>query len=82
MAASLNEVSQPSTPEALRQSLREHGKWPEDRAVMGLLHALELTGGARHRAVATAMALASAALLNAHMARVHLGLDVAIWRNL
>ena len=33
-------------------------------------------------AVATATALATAALLNAHMARVHLGLDVAIWRNL
>ena len=61
MAANLNEVSQPSTPEALRQSLREHGKWPEDRAVTGLLHALELTGGARHRAVATAMALVEGA---------------------
>ena len=61
MAANLNEASQPSTAQAGRQSLREHGEWPEDRAVMGLLHALELTGGARHRAVATAMALVEGA---------------------
>ena len=33
-------------------------------------------------ALATAIALASAALLNARMARIHLGLNVAIWRNL
>ena len=33
-------------------------------------------------AIATATALATAALLNAYMARAYLGLDVAIWRNL
>ncbi len=57
MAANLNEPSQPPALEALRQAIRDHGEWPEDRAVTRLLHALELTGGARHRAVATAMAL-------------------------
>src|SRR6202451_3651947 len=61
MAAQLNEASQAPALEALRQSVREHGEWPEDRAVTRLLHALELTGGARHRAVATAMALVDGA---------------------
>ena len=61
MAANLNEASPPLALDALRRSLREHGEWPEDRAVTGLLHALELTGGARHRAVATAMALVDGA---------------------
>src|SRR6202521_4796936 len=57
MAANLHEPSQPLDLDSLRRSVRERGEWPEDRAVTGLLHALELTGGARHRAVATAMAL-------------------------
>src|SRR5450755_3559987 len=41
--------------------LKEHGMGSEDQAVTRLLHALELTGGARHRAVATAMALVEGA---------------------
>src|ERR1700726_778858 len=61
MAASLNEPSQPPALEAIRQSIRDHGEWPEDRAVTRLRHALELTGGARHRAVATAVALVDGA---------------------
>src|ERR1700727_1081257 len=47
--------------EDLRQSIRDHGTWPEDQAVQGLLHTLELTGGARHRAVALAMKLVAGA---------------------
>src|SRR5450432_1466536 len=61
MAANLNEPSQAPALDALRQALREHGDYPEDRAVTQLLHALELTGGARHRAVATAVALVDGA---------------------
>jgi RHH-type proline utilization regulon transcriptional repressor/proline dehydrogenase/delta 1-pyrroline-5-carboxylate dehydrogenase len=61
MAASLNEPSQSHSLEALRQAIRDHGEWQEDRAVTRLLHALELTGGARHRAVATAMGLVEGA---------------------
>src|ERR1700691_6684298 len=41
--------------------MRDHGEWPEDRAVTELLHALESTGGARQRAVATATALVAGA---------------------
>ena len=47
--------------EDLRQTIREHSTWPEDRAVQRLLHSLELTGGARHRAVAVAMKLVEGA---------------------
>ena len=61
MAANLNEPSQALDLDALRRPVRERGEWPEDRAVTGLLHALELTGGARHRAVATAVALVDGA---------------------
>jgi RHH-type transcriptional regulator, proline utilization regulon repressor / proline dehydrogenase / delta 1-pyrroline-5-carboxylate dehydrogenase len=61
MAANLNVSSPPIALDSLRQAVREHGEWPEDRAVTRLLHALELTGGARHRAVATAMALVEGA---------------------
>ncbi|HEY4443240.1 MAG TPA: bifunctional proline dehydrogenase/L-glutamate gamma-semialdehyde dehydrogenase PutA [Steroidobacteraceae bacterium] len=62
MAASLNEPSpQPPALDALRRAIRDHGEWPEDRAVTRLLHALELTGGARHRAVALAVALVEGA---------------------
>src|ERR1700729_690590 len=61
MAAHLNEASQAPALEALRQSVREHGEWPENRAVTRLLHALELTGGARHRAVALGMKLVEGA---------------------
>ncbi len=45
----------------LRETIRDHGTWSEDQAVTRLLHALELTGGARHRAVAVAMALVEGA---------------------
>src|ERR1700728_3578555 len=61
MAAHLNEPPQVPTLDELRRAIRDQGEWPEDRAVTGLLHALELTGGARHRAVATAMALVAGA---------------------
>jgi RHH-type proline utilization regulon transcriptional repressor/proline dehydrogenase/delta 1-pyrroline-5-carboxylate dehydrogenase len=48
-------------PEDLRRTIRDHGIWPEDQAVQRLLHSLELTGGARHRAVALAMKLVEGA---------------------
>jgi RHH-type proline utilization regulon transcriptional repressor/proline dehydrogenase/delta 1-pyrroline-5-carboxylate dehydrogenase len=47
--------------EDLRQTIRDHGTWPEDQAVKRLLHSLELTGGARHRAVALGMKLVEGA---------------------
>src|ERR1017187_687855 len=47
--------------ESLRHDMREHALWSEERAVTRLLHRLELTGGARHRAVAVAMALVEGA---------------------
>src|SRR5580692_4834295 len=47
--------------EDLRQIIRDHGTWPEDQAVQRLLHTLELNSGARHRAVATAVALVDGA---------------------
>jgi hypothetical protein len=74
MAAHLNEASPAPALEALRRAIRESGEWPEDRAVTRLLHALELTGGARHRAVATAMGLvegARAIQSRGHCAHVH-----------
>src|ERR1700676_4469086 len=61
MAASLNEPLRPSDLDALRQAIREHGEWPEDRAVTRLLHELELTGGARHRAGSAGVALVEGA---------------------
>lgn len=61
MAANLNEPSQPATLEELRRAIRDHGEWPEDRAVTRLLHASELNLGARHRAVALGMALVEGA---------------------
>ena len=61
MAANLHEPSQPPNLEELRRAIRDHGEWPEDRAVTRLLHASELNLGARHRAVATAMALVEGA---------------------
>src|SRR5271168_5580683 len=45
----------------LRETIRDHGTWSEDQAVTRLLHSLELTGGARHRAVAAAMSLVEGA---------------------
>ena len=47
--------------EALRQSIRDHGLFPEEGSVTRLLRSLELTGGARHRAVAVASALVEGA---------------------
>jgi RHH-type proline utilization regulon transcriptional repressor/proline dehydrogenase/delta 1-pyrroline-5-carboxylate dehydrogenase len=61
MAAHFTEPPQPVSLESLRQAARDHGEWPEDRAVTRLLHALELNSGARHRAVATAVALVDGA---------------------
>jgi RHH-type proline utilization regulon transcriptional repressor/proline dehydrogenase/delta 1-pyrroline-5-carboxylate dehydrogenase len=61
MAAHLNEPSHFPSLDSLRQAVREHGESTEDQAVTRLLHALELTGGARHRAVATAMGLVEGA---------------------
>src|SRR5271156_868542 len=45
----------------LRETIRDHGTWPENQAVQRLLHSLELTGGARHRAVALGMKLVEGA---------------------
>jgi RHH-type proline utilization regulon transcriptional repressor/proline dehydrogenase/delta 1-pyrroline-5-carboxylate dehydrogenase len=61
VAASLNQPSSSDSPEALRQTIRNQGTWTEERAATALLHALELTGGARHRAVTLAMALVEGA---------------------
>jgi RHH-type proline utilization regulon transcriptional repressor/proline dehydrogenase/delta 1-pyrroline-5-carboxylate dehydrogenase len=61
MAANLHQPLPSASPESLRRAMRERGEWPEDRTVLSLLHALELTGGARHRAVARAMALVEGA---------------------
>jgi len=61
MAANLSEPLRLGTLEPLRQAMRDHGEWTEHEAVKRLLHAVELTGGARHRAVATAVALVEGA---------------------
>jgi RHH-type proline utilization regulon transcriptional repressor/proline dehydrogenase/delta 1-pyrroline-5-carboxylate dehydrogenase len=61
MAANLHPASPDDSLDALRQTIRDHGTWPEDGAVKRLLHSLELTGGARHRAVTVAMALVEGA---------------------
>src|SRR5882762_3370070 len=47
--------------DSIRQSIRDHMVRPEAQAVTRLLHTLELTGGARHRAVALAVALVEGA---------------------
>jgi len=44
-----------------RAAAREHALWAEERAVERLLHELELTGGARHRAVSLGVALVEGA---------------------
>src|SRR6202522_2535613 len=61
MAANLHEPSPPQSLESLRDAVRDHGEWPEDLAVQRLLHSLELTGGARHRAVALGVKLVEGA---------------------
>ena len=45
----------------LREAMRDHALWPESQAVTRLLHTLELTAAARHRAVAVAKALVEGA---------------------
>src|ERR1700676_409650 len=61
MAAKLDRSPTVGDKELLREAMREHALWPEERAVTRLLHGLELTGGARHRAVAVAMGLVQGA---------------------
>ena len=61
MSASLNQPSRADGLETLRGAIRDQGTWTEERAVTSLLHALELTGGARHRAVTLAMSLVEGA---------------------
>jgi RHH-type transcriptional regulator, proline utilization regulon repressor / proline dehydrogenase / delta 1-pyrroline-5-carboxylate dehydrogenase len=60
MAANPHDYSPPQS-EAPRAAAREHALWPEDQAVERLLHQLELTGGARHRAVSLGVALVEGA---------------------
>jgi RHH-type transcriptional regulator, proline utilization regulon repressor / proline dehydrogenase / delta 1-pyrroline-5-carboxylate dehydrogenase len=60
MAASLHAPSLSSL-EAMRAAVRAHALWPEDQAVKRLLHELEITGGARHRAVSLGIALVQGA---------------------
>jgi len=47
--------------QTLREDIRQAGNASESGAVTRLLHSLELTGGARHRAVAAAMAMVAGA---------------------
>jgi RHH-type proline utilization regulon transcriptional repressor/proline dehydrogenase/delta 1-pyrroline-5-carboxylate dehydrogenase len=61
MAANFKPQPAAAELETLRSAMREHGLLSEDRAVTRLLHQLELTGGARHRAVSVAMALVEGA---------------------
>ncbi|HEX3915244.1 MAG TPA: bifunctional proline dehydrogenase/L-glutamate gamma-semialdehyde dehydrogenase PutA [Steroidobacteraceae bacterium] len=61
MAANLRQPPPGDTLDSLRRNIRDHGTWPEAQAVKRLLHSLELTGGARHRAVAVAMKLVEGA---------------------
>jgi RHH-type proline utilization regulon transcriptional repressor/proline dehydrogenase/delta 1-pyrroline-5-carboxylate dehydrogenase len=61
MAASLNESPVKPSSDALRAAVREHSLLPEDQAVNRLLRCLELTGGARHRAVALGVKLVEGA---------------------
>jgi RHH-type proline utilization regulon transcriptional repressor/proline dehydrogenase/delta 1-pyrroline-5-carboxylate dehydrogenase len=67
MAASPHDFSsppsseEPHSAELPRRAVREHALYPEDQAVARLLHQLELTGGARHRAVSRAVALVEGA---------------------
>src|SRR6267154_4514563 len=61
MAANFKPQPAAADLEMLRSAMREHVLWSEDRAVTRLLHRLELTGGARHRAVSVAMKLVEGA---------------------
>jgi RHH-type transcriptional regulator, proline utilization regulon repressor / proline dehydrogenase / delta 1-pyrroline-5-carboxylate dehydrogenase len=61
MAASVNDYTANPSTESLRSAARAHALWPEDQAVNRLLRELELTGGARHRAVSLGVALVEGA---------------------
>jgi RHH-type proline utilization regulon transcriptional repressor/proline dehydrogenase/delta 1-pyrroline-5-carboxylate dehydrogenase len=61
MAANFKPQPAAAELETLRSAMRERGLLSEERAVTRLLHQLELTGGARHRAVSVAMALVAGA---------------------
>ena len=61
MAAKPNDPSNSVSLAALRLSIRDHSLWPEDGSVARLLRGLELTGGARHRALAVATRLVEGA---------------------
>jgi RHH-type transcriptional regulator, proline utilization regulon repressor / proline dehydrogenase / delta 1-pyrroline-5-carboxylate dehydrogenase len=61
MVASLTEYPSAASAQSLREEARKHALLPEDQAVQRLLHALDLTGGARHRAVSRAVALVEGA---------------------
>src|ERR1700675_371387 len=61
MAANFKPQPAAAELETLRQAVREHALWSEDRGPTRLLHRLELTGGARHRAVSVAMKLVEGA---------------------
>lgn len=53
--------SKPADLAVLRQAIRDHALWPEEGCVTRILRGLELTGGARHRAIATAKELVDGA---------------------
>ena len=61
MAANPQDHSPPPLSDSARAAARDHALWPEDQAVGRLLHQLELTGGARHRAVSLGVALVEGA---------------------
>jgi RHH-type transcriptional regulator, proline utilization regulon repressor / proline dehydrogenase / delta 1-pyrroline-5-carboxylate dehydrogenase len=61
MAATLHALIPHPPLEPLRAAVRAHALWPEDQAVKRLLHELELTGGARHRAVSMGVAMVQGA---------------------
>jgi RHH-type proline utilization regulon transcriptional repressor/proline dehydrogenase/delta 1-pyrroline-5-carboxylate dehydrogenase len=61
MVANLTTQSSVADREQIRRAMREHALLSENRTVTRLLHRLELTGGARHRAVSVAMALVEGA---------------------
>ena len=61
MAVSANQFPDNVSLESLRSDARDHSLCPEEQAVDRLLRRLELTGGARHRAVSLGVALVEGA---------------------
>ncbi len=61
MAAKPTDLPSSASLAALRQSIRDHSLWPEENSIARLLRGLELTGGARHRALAVAKRLVEGA---------------------